>query len=429
MPRSAVTDALRDGGWMSRQELEVVAGDPDLNRAMAAALAADAETARSAYEAATRSSSEAAAALAQVALVHQTGSVEQVVAACTELAERYSRSPDATVRMAALHALMVAALQPGTGIEALQRATGRADKDPELRVAAADAHLEMARWCQARRARESGVTGDADALAVRAISEYDDIIGRQEVDTDPALRTLVQIALNEKTNLLVDLQAWDKAMTSSERAVSTQIPSEAPAILRAAIAESWLTRGRLLFDHDETTEGAVQALEQLRRLFASDPSRQVKDIVRNARELEQRARHTHRRSRYGWTFVGPHTESRVGVPFLGQREWIAWGWRAGGVAIASTIVMALLGLWSVSRRVLETANAVGEAREQALDTVSTIAFVAGATIWAMIWVAVNARSLLRRESVQWRTLGGGLVLSLALAGFLFAGGRVAGLLD
>jgi hypothetical protein len=429
MPSSAVTDALRDNGWMSRHELEVIAGDPDLNRAMAAALAADAETARSSYEAASRSSSEAAAALAQVALVHQVGSVEQVVAACNQLAERFSRSPDATVRMAALHALMVAALQPGTGIDALQRATGRADKDPELRVAAADAHLEMARWWQARRAREPGRTRDADALAVRAISHYDAIIRRQAEDTDAALQTLVQIALNEKTNLLVDLLAWDKAMTSSERAVTAQVPSDAPAILRAAIAESWLTRGRLLFEHDDTTEGTVHALGELRRLFGSDPSPQVKEIVRNARPLEQRARHTHRRSRYGWTFLGPHTEFRVGVPFLGQHEWVAWGWKAWGLAIASTIMLALVGLWSVSRRVLETANAVGDAREQALDTVSTMAFVAGASMLALVWLAVNTRRLLRREFVQWRSLGGGLVLALALAGLIFAGGRVTDLLD
>jgi len=324
---------------------------------------------------------------------------------------------------------MVAAQLPGTGIDALLRATQRADKDRELRVAAADAHLEMARWWQGRRARELGLTREADALADQAVSQYDAIIRHRADDTDVALQTLVQIAFNEKTHLLDDLHAWDKAMTSSERAVRTRVAPDAPAILRAAIAESWLTRGQLVFEHVDNTEAAVQALEELRRLFGGDTSPQVKDIVRNARRLEQRARHTHRRSRHGWSLVGPHTEFRMGVPFLKQYEWVAWGWKAWGLAFVSAFILALLGLWSVSRRVLETANAVGEAREQALDTVSTIAFVAGATILVLVWLALNMRSLLRRESVQLRTLGGALVLALALAGLIFAGGRVAVLLD
>jgi hypothetical protein len=78
---------------------------------------------------------------------------------------------------------------------------------------------------------------------------------------------------------------------------------------------------------------------------------------------------------------------------------------------------------------LDAVNAVSDAREQALDNVSTVVFSVMAVAVALGWLILNARSLLRGESAQWRKLGVGLFLALVLAGLIFAGFRITGLLE
>ena len=420
-------DALRDYGYISRNELEVIARSPELSRAWEAKLAGDAQEARAGFEAASRSPREAVAAFAQIALVeYAAADLGQAAAACSQLAERFRESSDATVRGAAIHALISAArLRPQAGLEALREAVRSADDDPELRVTAAEGHLEIARWWLLRH--EEAVPHDwraADAHAHRALEEYDVVISRAGDANEPALQVIVQFARNEKTQLLTDMHDWGHDITSSEQAIATPVPPGAPALLRLAVAQAWLIHGSLLFARNDTTAAAAEALAELGRLFGNDPSPQVQNIVRQGRQLEQRARHTHRRSRYGWTWVSPHVDIRI--PFLGVERQV-WGRKAWTLWAAVVLVLALLGLWPVSRRLLETANAVSDARERALDTVSTAVFVVAAAALALGWLVLNARKLLHGESARWRQLGVGLVLALALAGLIFAGGRITGL--
>ena len=341
-----------------------------------------------------------------------------------------------------IHALIIAATgQPDTGVETLRKAARRADDDPELRVIAANAHLEIARWWLQRYKK-------APANADHAIGEYDIVISRAADGNEPALQTIVQFARNEKTQLLIRhlheetintpalpgdpdaIMRWVLAKgrqldrKSSEQAIATTVPPDAPAILREAVAEAWLTHGRLLYDRDDTTAGAVKALAELGRMFGNDPSPQVKAVVRQGHELEELARHTHRHGgRYGWSWVGSYADIRI--PFL-RYERRLWGGKAWIATAAVVLILALLGLWPVSRRLLETANAVSDAREQALDTDSTIVFVVAGAAMTLRWLVLNARRLLHGDSAQWRQLGIGLVLALALAGFIFAGGRITG---
>ena len=97
------------------------------------------------------------------------------------------------------------------------------------------------------------------------------------------------------------------------------------------------------------------------------------------------------------------------------------------LSAALVLILALLGLWPVSRRILDTVNGISDAREQALDTESTVIFAVAATAMALRWLVLNTRSLLHGKSAQWRQLGIGLVLALALAGLIFVGGRITGL--
>jgi len=442
-PGTSVIDTLRDYSLMSREELKIIAGSPELERGWGAVVAGNAKTARAEFEAASGSSCEAVAALAQVALVqHSTADAGQIVATCNRLAERFRASPEAAVRAGGIHALIVASQQPGAGLEALSEAARRADDDPELRVTAADAHMEIARWW-AKRYKEA--PGNAD----RAIDEYNVVISRAADTNEPALQTIVQFAHNEKTQLLIHhlheetidtpalpgdpdaILRWALAKgrqqdrISSEQAIATTLPPDAPAILRLAVAQAWLTHGRLLYERDDTTEGAVEALTELGRLFRNDSSPQVQAIVRQGRELDEIARRMHRHGGpYGWTRVDPHADIRI--PLL-RYEGRVWGWKMWPLSAALVLILALLGLWPVSRRILDTVNGISDAREQALDTESTVIFAVAATAMALRWLVLNTRSLLHGKSAQWRQLGIGLVLALALAGLIFVGGRITGL--
>jgi hypothetical protein len=94
-PTTSAIDTLRNYGAMSRNELEVIARSPELERAWKAEISGDSKTARAEFEAASRSSCEAVAALAQVAVVnYSTASAGQVAATFKQLAEHFGASPD-----------------------------------------------------------------------------------------------------------------------------------------------------------------------------------------------------------------------------------------------------------------------------------------------------------------------------------------------
>ena len=440
---TTVVDTLRDSGYMSHKQLEVIARSPELGRAWKAALANDFETARTEFKAASGSSCEAVAALGQVGLVnYSTADADQILTTCNQLAEQFHGSPDAVVRTAGIDALIVAGRQPDAGIEALHEAARRADDDPELRVTAAEVHLEIARWwCKRHK--------EALANADWAITEYDVVISRATSANEPALQVIVQLARNEKTELLIHhleeeaiptlkgdaptILHWALArsrgddMSSSEQAITTAVLPDAPAILRWAIARAWLTHGSLLYNRNDTKQGAVEALAELDRLFGSDPSPQVQDVVRQGHELEERARHVHHIGRFISIRVNPQADFRI--PFLRYGRQVN-GWKP--IILVSTVIfivtMALLGLWPVSRRIFETVNDISDAREQTLYIACTAVFSLTAAAVALGWLVRNARSLLRGESARWRQLGVGLILALllalAIAGLIFTGGKI-----
>jgi hypothetical protein len=423
---TSAIDDLRDYGYLSRSELQVIARSPELERAWAARLAGDSRTAQAEFEAASGSSREAVAAHAQaMLLMYSTACPGELIASCSQLAEHLCASPDAAVRTAGIRALIGAAEERGAGIEALCEAARRADDDPELGVTAAEAHLVIARWWCRRREKEQHKLPEAEAFAGKAIDEYSIVISRAVDTSEPALQIIVQLALNEKTKLLMEQHNWSHAMTSSEQAVATPVPPDAPALLRATIAEAWVRRGVLLYDRNDTTEGAVEVLAELRRMFGNDPSPLVQGIVRRGHELEGLARHTHRHGGpYGLTWFGPHINARS----RGRGHQI-WGAKAWMLEAAILLIMALLGLWPVSRRLFDAVHTISDARERSLDTVSTAVFVITAAAMALAWLVLNTRRLRHGESAQWRQLGVGLLAALALAGLIFAGVSITGLFE
>jgi hypothetical protein len=202
---TSAIDDLRDYGYLSRSELQVIARSPELERAWAARLAGDSRTAQAEFEAASGSSREAVAAHAQaMLLMYSTACPGELIASCSQLAEHLCASPDAAVRTAGIRALIGAAEERGAGIEALCEAARRADDDPELGVTAAEAHLVIARWWCRRREKEQHKLPEAEAFAGKAIDEYSIVISRAVDTSEPALQIIVQLALNEKTKLLME---------------------------------------------------------------------------------------------------------------------------------------------------------------------------------------------------------------------------------
>jgi hypothetical protein len=424
---ASAVDALRDDGYMSRRELNVIAGSPELERAWAAVFTHDLTTARTEFQAAGRSSSDAVAAMGLLGLLQlSTAESPGIVAMCERYADQWRASPDAVVRAAGIHALMISAAHRPDGIEALREAARRAEDDPELTVTAADARLEIGRWWLRRWLDEPARSPEADALAAHAVQAYDAVVSRAAGTDDVALQIIVQLAVNDRTQLLIRQLAWTRDMASSRQAIGTSITPDAPVLLRVTVARAWLTHGRLLFDRCDTTEPAAKAFAELRRRFDDDTSREVQEVCREAHELEELARRTHRRHRHGWAWVSPHMD--IKIPLIGYERRV-WGWKTLISLPVLLLLLAALGLWPVSRRLLEGISAVDEAREQALDSASTVIFLAAAAVMALGWLVVNVPKLLRGDAAGWQHLGLGLIGALALAGFVFAGGQITGLFE
>jgi hypothetical protein len=287
----------------------------------------------------------------------------------------------------------------------------------------------------------------------RAIEEYEIVIGRRSDDAEPALLTLVQFALNEKAGMPVEefelgpkrLKALatgpadrvtpeavlgsiggvgGEMRAACEEAIATQLEADSPVILRAVVAEAWVRFGAVLYDHEPTTDAAVELLAEFRQRFRDDPAPAVQRFVKQGRKLEEAARHEHRHvGRFRWTKLDSYADVRI----LGLGEHRLWGRKAWAATAGFIVVAFLLGLWPVSRRALELTGAAQEGRERGLETVSTIVFCVGAVVGGAVLLVRQAGHALHGEAVDWRALGIGLVLALALAGTIYAGGRITGL--
>lgn len=455
-PRTTRTvDTLREESGLSLAELEVICGSCELTTAYEARFEGDHVAAVERFTAASRSVDEAVAAFARLALVDGADarlSGDQIVMACDRIVERFGGSEAPVARMAAIRAVILASQQSGVGVAALREAAARADADPACVVAAATAHLALAQWW----AKHEWLVRREDAAGAErhALEEYDVVISRRAQAAEPALQTQIQFALDEKAAILVEefdlgpgritalatgpadrvtpasvlgsvgRVSLETVKVACEEAAATPLGANAPAILRAAVAEAWVRRASVLYEHEDTTDGAVDVLTEFRERFHDDPSPHVQRSVKQGRELENAARHEHRHAgRFRWTSIDSHADIRM--PFLGERR--LWGRSAWAATAALMVVLALLGLWPVSRRVLEVGHAVQEGRDRVLQNVSTIAFCVVAGIAGVVFVVGQAGRVRHGKAPDWRRLGIGLLLAFALAGMIYAGGRITAL--